>query len=540
MKRVRDEKRNKRHLTPKKRLLIATSTLCAVAVVAVSIYVVSLLQAKKEREDELAAKQAAWQADEAAFRSKSAEIDAIYEAMEITFKEDKAVAEYGAQVDANELVDTVKGGTLAGVPAVDTMAVGEKQLIFMVENKGVQKRIAYIIEVKDTVAPAIKLKKNSISAEVGDRIQLGENIVAVSDPVDGELPYVSERKVADGQTGYYTLKQSSVNLQAAGSYTVGVLAADRNGNEANTTFTVRVTKPAEPAPPKEPVVKKPTKLINVPYISQAGSMPNGCEVVSTAMVLQYWGYQLSPGTVFDRYMPHEAISIIDGKVYGPHPNDAYVGDPRSATEGYGAFPPVVVSTLKAATKGTASVTNVTGKSLETLVKEYIDHDIPVIFWATVNMRPNVRNIEMHVKATGETYYYPAREHCLVLVGYDANHYYFNDPYASNGVVGYEKATVAQRYATLGYKAVVMKRTSQKPPEEPEEPSKPDKSEPEVSEPSGSESGESSSPEISESSLALRAAGWPLVDGALGSGYTVGGQGRGQPPRQLTLCREDTR
>ena len=118
MKRVRDEERKKRHLTPKKQLLIATGTLCAVAVVAVSIYAVTFLQAKRAREDELAAKQAAWQADEAAFRSRSAEIDAIYEAMEITFKEDKAVAEYGAQVDANELVDTVKGGTLAGLSLI--------------------------------------------------------------------------------------------------------------------------------------------------------------------------------------------------------------------------------------------------------------------------------------------------------------------------------------------------------------------------------------------------------------------------------------
>jgi uncharacterized protein YvpB len=47
------------------------------------------------------------------------------------------------------------------------------------------------------------------------------------------------------------------------------------------------------------------------------------------------------------------------------------------------------------------------------------------------------------------------EHCLVLVGYDDNNYYFNDPYKNHGVIPYEKKLVNQRFLELGKQSVVI-------------------------------------------------------------------------------------
>lgn len=62
-------------------------------------------------------------------------------------------------------------------------------------------------------------------------------------------------------------------------------------------------------------------------------------------------------------------------------------------------------------------------------------------WATIGMVEVPFYYEWISPEDGKTYRYPAREHCLVLVGYDDDRYYFNDPYNSNGLVSYHKTTV---------------------------------------------------------------------------------------------------
>lgn len=43
--------------------------------------------------------------------------------------------------------------------------------------------------------------------------------------------------------------------------------------------------------------------------------------------------------------------------------------------------------------------------------------------------------------SGETFCWTSNEHCMLLVGYDEEKYYFNDPYNNNGVIGYERELV---------------------------------------------------------------------------------------------------
>ena len=56
---------------------------------------------------------------------------------------------------------------------------------------------------------------------------------------------------------------------------------------------------------------------------------------------------------------------------------------------------------------------------------------------------------------GGTYTWLANEHCLVLMGYDNENYYFSDPY-KGAVVKYKKALCQSRYQAFGQQALAIK------------------------------------------------------------------------------------
>lgn len=56
---------------------------------------------------------------------------------------------------------------------------------------------------------------------------------------------------------------------------------------------------------------------------------------------------------------------------------------------------------------------------------------------------------------GDKYTWQRNEHCLVLVGYDDDNYYFNDPYKNHGLIAYNKALVEQRFLEMGKQSVVV-------------------------------------------------------------------------------------
>ena len=50
---------------------------------------------------------------------------------------------------------------------------------------------------------------------------------------------------------------------------------------------------------------------------------------------------------------------------------------------------------------------------------------------------------------------------MLLVGYDEEGYYFNDPYENNGVIRYPKELVEDRYKAQHMQAVVSKKEIKK-------------------------------------------------------------------------------
>ena len=88
------------------------------------------------------------------------------------------------------------------------------------------------------------------------------------------------------------------------------------------------------------------KIIEVPYIDQTEKYPTGCESISAVMLLRYLGYPISPEEFIDRYLSKRDLTFRKGRLYGPHPDDAFIGSPYNNEKGsYGCYAPCIAAAI---------------------------------------------------------------------------------------------------------------------------------------------------------------------------------------------------
>ena len=198
------------------------------------------------------------------------------------------------------------------------------------------------------------------------------------------------------------------------------------------------------------------KIIQVPYIDQSVKYPTGCESVSTVMLLQYLGYDISVDEFIAEYLEMKDFEEREGQLFGADPNLYFCGSPYDK-DSFGCYAPVICKALEKAIGDKYLINNETGVSIEELVRRYIDQDMPVIFWACINMREPIVGPEWKLFDSGETFTWISNEHCMLLVGYDEDGYYFNDPHENRGLIRYEKELVENRHKAQYSMAVGVKR-----------------------------------------------------------------------------------
>ena len=81
----------------------------------------------------------------------------------------------------------------------------------------------------------------------------------------------------------------------------------------------------------------------------------------------------------------------------------------------------------------------------------------VVFWATLDFQPVPEQRDHWLLADGTDFAWKCNEHCLLLVGYDAEHYWFNDPWHDHGLCCQPKALVEACHAAQGMFAVTLRR-----------------------------------------------------------------------------------
>ena len=200
---------------------------------------------------------------------------------------------------------------------------------------------------------------------------------------------------------------------------------------------------------------RPDVGIPVPHITQEG-YPTGCESACAVMLLRYYGVDMDMDTFIDDHLDCGGCWYEDGQLVAPHPAECFVGDPRTEW-GFGCFAPVICRALNRCLPEGRTATDKTGTDLSALCRDYVGKGDPVAIWATIDMKPVQDGAIFLVAGSGETFVWPAGEHCLLLVGYDEERYYFNDPLKETAPVAYDRETVERRWAELGRQAVAIER-----------------------------------------------------------------------------------
>lgn len=202
------------------------------------------------------------------------------------------------------------------------------------------------------------------------------------------------------------------------------------------------------------------KISGVPLLNQhTEGLPTGCETCSAIMVLNFYNYNINSTNFAKNYLITKNYS--NGR--GPDPNSAFVGSPFESSNSFGIYAPAMTKSInKYLSDKSKKAKNITGKPLSYITENYVSKGIPVMVWATIKMQTATNSASWIVNYTdenasiskGDKFTWKSPEHCLVLVGYDDNYYYFNDP-DTGKEEKYPKNDVENSYNALGKQAIII-------------------------------------------------------------------------------------
>lgn len=246
--------------------------------------------------------------------------------------------------------------------------------------------------------------------------------------------------------GMFTILCSGVLLVAL-CIAVGI-NADRNSNQhtflenTNSTGDKSVIEKHE----QQQVHKLDTDLkyaqtaqLKVANLLQNPVLPNGCEIVSATIVLNYYGYDVSMQKMATKFLPKTYNLSGDPEQY-------YLGNPFSTTDGLYCFTGPIVTAINnyliSQNQDSLRAYDVSGSSIKEL-KTYVSDEKPVIVWVTTDMK--------------EPYYQRSWQmnlHCLVMTGYDNDSIYLTDPLGKYYSVPIDD--FSNIYEDMGMRAIVVK------------------------------------------------------------------------------------
>lgn len=190
---------------------------------------------------------------------------------------------------------------------------------------------------------------------------------------------------------------------------------------------------------------------------QNPELPNGCEVTSLAMVLTAWGYPADKVTLADNCLPCEDFWFDEaGNRMGPDPDQAYAGDPASATGGWYCLEGAIVTAANAwisSNGGGAQAQALTGLSREEL-EEFAQAAVPLVVWITRDYQPVEYADYFSWQLPDGSTCTPYNDlHCVVLAGEEDGSYRIADPL--NGWQLVDPETFWQSFSGMGCRAVAI-------------------------------------------------------------------------------------
>lgn len=185
--------------------------------------------------------------------------------------------------------------------------------------------------------------------------------------------------------------------------------------------------------------------LEVETIAQNPELPNGCEITSAAIVLQYLGFSVDKLTLAQNYLPTwEPYWEAD-------PNVAFMGDPADELAFY-CLPGAVVTAVNRYLQdvgGGYTAVDLSGAPAEELY-QWVARGTPVLVWTTRAFSDPVYNYTFQLPNGSWPY---SNSHCLVLTGYDFVNCYLADPMLE--VTQVDRETFEERYRERGEYAMII-------------------------------------------------------------------------------------
>lgn len=202
----------------------------------------------------------------------------------------------------------------------------------------------------------------------------------------------------------------------------------------------------------------PIVQLDVPIQYQKPQLPNGCEVTSLAMVLNFYGFDIRNTALSDKFLPKRQLTYQNKKRYGASPDTAFCGNPSELKSSFYCFiNPLVNATanyFKAIGESKLIPHDITGADESELVNE-LNSGNPVITITTLSLGEAMQYAPARwiISDTGEVYTPYLNLHCVVVCGYDEENFYLADPI--EGSVICKRKTFMKSYTEMGSRAMVI-------------------------------------------------------------------------------------
>lgn len=167
---------------------------------------------------------------------------------------------------------------------------------------------------------------------------------------------------------------------------------------------------------------KQEQKLDVPLKNQMPDLPNGCEVTSLSMLMNYYGIKVNKNELAENIQHVDFCT--DGGKYRGNPNQGFVGHMSIANAGWCVYNGPLYNVAR---KYTTHIENITGSDFLSLLK-LVSNGHPVLIITTTTFN-RVNDMQTWDTNTGKVNVTPS-SHACVITGYSKPKkvIYVNNPY----------------------------------------------------------------------------------------------------------------
>jgi uncharacterized protein YvpB len=242
-----------------------------------------------------------------------------------------------------------------------------------------------------------------------------------------------------------------IDMRSAESVNKQQITPQKIQSKKDNISTVNISKNKNDNMSFNQIPKNKSAMLNVVVINQNPELKYGCEVTSLTMVLNYAGVKTNKMELY-RAVKKESDPLVrtprgDILKWG-NPEFGFVGDMTGRRSGTTVFDEPLVTLINQKLPGRA--VNLTNLPFERVLN-HVSNGYPVVVWTTLDYGlPKKWETWKHGNQVVRV---PLDLHAVVLVGYDENFVYLNDPLTVKKQVRVNKNRFISSWKALGSRAV---------------------------------------------------------------------------------------